>query len=93
MARVRRICAELPEVTEGTQMGSVVWRVGKRSFFMLYDYGKGLTAQFWVGIERQGPLEMDPRLEDLEVHGTQGLDGSRSRGSRSLARSECARAA
>ena len=31
---------------------------------MLYDYGKGLAAQFWVGIERQGPLEMDPRLYD-----------------------------
>ena len=29
---------------------------------MLYDHGKGLTASFWVGIERQGPLEMDPRF-------------------------------
>lgn len=29
---------------------------------MLYDHGKGLTAQFWVGIDRQGPLEMDPRF-------------------------------
>jgi len=62
MTLMRRICAELPDVDEGTQMGSVAWRTGKRTFFMLYDYGKGLTAQFWVGIERQGPLEMDPRL-------------------------------
>ena len=51
-----------PETDEGSQMGSVVWRTGKRSFLMLYDYGKGLTASFWVGIERQGPLEMDPRF-------------------------------
>ena len=61
LAALRRICAALPETEEGTQMGSVVWRAGKRSFAMLYDYGKGLGAQFWVGIERQGPLEMDPR--------------------------------
>jgi hypothetical protein len=59
---MRRICQGLPEVEEGTQMGSLTWRAGKRTFFMLHDYGKGLAAQFWVGIERQGPLEMDPRL-------------------------------
>jgi predicted DNA-binding protein (MmcQ/YjbR family) len=61
LAAMRRLCSGLPEVEEGTQMGSVVWRAGKRSFAMVYDYGKGLAAQFWVGIERQGPLEMDPR--------------------------------
>jgi predicted DNA-binding protein (MmcQ/YjbR family) len=61
LAALRGICAGLPEVEEGTQMGSVVWRAGKRSFAMLFDYGKGLGAHFWVGIERQGPLEMDPR--------------------------------
>ena len=69
---LREICKELPEVTEGTQMGSVVWRAGKRSFFMLFDYGKGLTAQFWVGIERQGPLEMDPRLRISRYMGHKG---------------------
>jgi predicted DNA-binding protein (MmcQ/YjbR family) len=62
IAAIRKVCGELPEVEEGTQMGSRTWRVGKRVFFMLHDYGKGLAAQFWVGIERQGPLEMDPRL-------------------------------
>ncbi len=72
IAVMRRICADLPDVSEGTQMGSVVWRTGKRSFFMLYDYGKGLTAQFWVGIERQGPLEMDPRLKVSRYMGHKG---------------------
>ena len=60
-------------------MGSVVWRVGKRSFFMLYDYGKGLAAQFWVGIERQGPLEMDPRFQIPPYMGHKGWMASRSR--------------
>lgn len=60
--RLRKICLALPETDEGTQFGSPVWRVGKRSFALMYDYGKGLTVQFWVGIERQGPLEMDPRF-------------------------------
>ena len=72
IAQLREVCGPLPEVAEGTQMGSVVWRVGKRSFFMLHDYGKGLTAQFWVGIERQGPLEMDPRFSIPPYMGHQG---------------------
>lgn len=62
IALVRKICAGLPGVEEGTQMGSITWRARKRMFLMLHDYGKGLAAQFWVGIERQGPLQMDPRL-------------------------------
>jgi hypothetical protein len=52
----------LPETDEGMQFGAPVWRVGKRGFALLYDHGKGLTISFWVGIERQGPLEMDPRF-------------------------------
>jgi len=72
LATMRKICAQLPDVDEGTQMGSVTWRAGKRTFFMLYDYGKGLTAQFWVGIERQGPLEMDPRLSIPPYMGHKG---------------------
>lgn len=60
---LRKICLALPETSEGKQFGTPVWRVGKRSFACLYDFGKGLTASFWVGIERQGPLEMDPRFE------------------------------
>ena len=72
VALMRKICAALPEVNEGSQMGSLTWRAGKRTFFMLHDYGKGLTAQFWVGIERQGPLEMDPRLSIPPYFGHKG---------------------
>jgi len=72
VAAIRKICADLPQIQEGAQMGSLTWRAGKRTFFMLYDYGKGLTAQFWVGIERQGPLEMDPRLSIPPYMGHKG---------------------
>jgi len=82
LAVIRRIGAGWPQLEEGGSMGSVTWRAGKRTFLMLYDYGKGLTAQFWVGIERQGPLEMDPRLSIPPYMGHKGwmaLDLSRGR--------------
>ncbi|HEU5135817.1 MAG TPA: MmcQ/YjbR family DNA-binding protein [Steroidobacteraceae bacterium] len=85
--RVCKICLSLPETDESTQFGSPVWRVGKRSFALLYDFGKGLTVQFWVGIERQGPLEMDPRFSIPPYLGHKGwiaLDGSKSVNEREL---------
>jgi hypothetical protein len=72
LGSLREICDALPETAEGTQMGSVAWRTGKRSFLTLYDYGQGLTAAFWVGIERQGPLEMDPRFAIPKYSGGNG---------------------
>jgi predicted DNA-binding protein (MmcQ/YjbR family) len=62
LAQMRSICLALPQTSEALQFGTPVWRAGKRGFALLHDYGKGLTASFWVGIERQGPLEMDPRF-------------------------------
>jgi predicted DNA-binding protein (MmcQ/YjbR family) len=85
--RLCKIFRELPETDESTQFGSPVWRVGKKSFAMLYDYGKGLTVQFWVGIERQGPLEMDPRFKIPPYLGTKGwiaFDASMSISEREL---------
>jgi predicted DNA-binding protein (MmcQ/YjbR family) len=85
--RFCKICLALPETDESTQFGSPVWRVGKKSFAMLYDYGKGLTVQFWVGIERQGPLEMDPRFSIPPYMGTKGwiaFDASKSINEREL---------
>jgi predicted DNA-binding protein (MmcQ/YjbR family) len=70
--RICKICLSLPETDESTQFGSPVWRVGKKSFAMIYDYGKGLAVQFWVGIERQSPLEMDPRFKIPPYMGTKG---------------------
>ena len=80
LARLRKICTALPETDESASFGSPVWRVGKKSFALLYDYGDGLTVSFWVGIERQGPLEMDPRFSIPAYLGHNGwiaLDASR----------------
>ena len=80
LARMRKLCLALPQTDESTSFGSPVWRVGKKTFAQLYDYGKGLTTSFWVGIERQGPLEMDPRLSIppyLGHNGWMALDASK----------------
>src|SRR5688572_12523966 len=85
--RMAAICLALPETEEAVQFGAPVWRVGKRSFAMLYDYGKGLTVSFWVGIERQGPLEMDPRFSIPAYLGHNGwiaLDARSGIGEREL---------
>jgi predicted DNA-binding protein (MmcQ/YjbR family) len=87
LAALRKICAGLPETEEGRQMGSVAWRTRKRSFAMLHDHGKGLAVQVWVGIERQGPLEMDPRFSIPPYLGHQGwmtLDVSKDFNAREL---------
>jgi len=85
--RVRKICLALPETDDAQSFGSPVWRVGKKTFASLYDYGKGLTVSFWVGIERQGPLEMDPRLSIPAYFGHNGwmaLDVSKGVSEREL---------
>ena len=71
-AMLGRICDGLPETERGVQMGSLTWRTRKRNFVLLYDYGKGIAAQFWVGIERQGPLSMDPKFSIPRYTGNQG---------------------
>ena len=84
---LRKICLALPESSESSSFGAPVWRVGKRGFAQLYDYGKGLTVSFWVGIERQGPLEMDPRFSVPPYMGHNGwiaLDASKSINEREL---------
>ncbi len=72
LAQLRRICLALPDACETVSSGVVTWRAGKKGFASLYDFGKGLTASFWVGIERQGPLEMDPRFSIPPYQGHNG---------------------
>jgi len=72
LAAIRRIVATLPETDEGVQFGGASWRVGKKTFATLHDYGKGLAAYFWVGIDRQGPLGMDPRISIPPYQGHNG---------------------
>jgi predicted DNA-binding protein (MmcQ/YjbR family) len=90
LALMRKLCLALPETDEGSSFGSPTWRVGKKVFANLCDYGNrglGLTATFWVGIERQGPLEMDPRLSIPPYIGAKGwmaLDVSKGANEREL---------
>jgi predicted DNA-binding protein (MmcQ/YjbR family) len=87
IALMRKICLALPQVTEGTSFGAIAWRVGKKGFATVSDYGKGLSVSFWVGIERQGPLEMDPRLSIPPYLGHNGwmtLDVSKGASEREL---------
>jgi phosphoribosylglycinamide formyltransferase-1 len=72
LALIRKVVATLPETDEGVQFGGASWRVGKKTFATLHDYGKGLALYFWVGIERQGPLEMDPRISIPPYQGHNG---------------------
>lgn len=72
IAKMRKLCLALPEADEARSFGNPVWRVGRKSFAVLYDYGDGLTVSFWVGVERQGPLEMDPRISIPPYTGSKG---------------------
>ena len=72
LGMLRKIIATLPTTAEGVQFGGASWRVAKKTFATLHDHGKGLTAGVWVGIERQGPLEMDPRISIPPYQGHNG---------------------
>ena len=74
---IRKICNALPETDEGTQFGAPVWRVGKRGFALLYDYGKGLTISFLGGHRAAGPARNGPAIHDSRVSRAQRLDCSR----------------
>ena len=53
----------VPEVTEGTQFGNPVWRAGKKVFAQCSAWrGETVKASFWVGVDRQGLMTMDPRF-------------------------------
>jgi hypothetical protein len=69
IAALRSLCRALPETEETRQMGSLAWRTRRKSFLLLHD---GLACQFWTGIERQGPLGMDPRFSIPPYTGHKG---------------------
>lgn len=63
VAAMRKVCLALPETVEGTQFGKPVWRAGKKVFAVCSAYrGETVKASFWVGVDRQGLMTMDPRF-------------------------------
>ena len=86
-ALLRKLCLALPETCEGGSSALPCGGLASAALLHLYDYGKGLTVSFWVGIERQGPLEMDPRFRIPAYSGNNGwiaLDASKGIGEREL---------
>lgn len=60
---MRALCLALPETAEGAQFGKPVWRAGKKVFAQCHAYrGESVKAAFWVGVDRQGLMTMDPRF-------------------------------
>ena len=82
-----QICDALPETDEGTQMGSVGVAHGQTQLLVAVRLRQRSHGSFWVGIERQGPLEMDPRFKIPRISGTKAglpLDAVEGRDEREL---------
>lgn len=80
--KMRALCLDFPEASEGSAFGSLVWRAGKKTFAWAgHDQGR-MTLSFWVGVDQQGLLTGDPRYRIPAYMGHNGwisLDVSRQR--------------
>jgi hypothetical protein len=54
--RLRDICLNLPETSEGTQFGNPCFKAGKKSFCNLHQWQGDTELQAWVGPDRQVAL-------------------------------------
>jgi hypothetical protein len=61
LGKLRRICLDFPEVSEGRQFGHPTWLAGKKTFAIARYADTRLTLCFWVGVDQQGLLTADPR--------------------------------
>jgi predicted DNA-binding protein (MmcQ/YjbR family) len=59
----RKIFGSWPEVTEGVQFGSPVWKAGKKSFASAHvdKTTQRLQLLFWTGLDRQSMFTLDER--------------------------------
>jgi len=72
VSRLDRHCRRFPEVTEGLQFGSPVWKAGKKTFAgARHAFGR-LIFQFWVGIDQQAMLTEDDRYSIPDYMGNKG---------------------
>jgi predicted DNA-binding protein (MmcQ/YjbR family) len=72
LKKLRPVCLDLPESSEGRQFGHPVWLAGKKTFGMARYAGARLTLCFWVGVEQQGFLTADPRYQIPPYFGHNG---------------------
>jgi predicted DNA-binding protein (MmcQ/YjbR family) len=62
LTQLDRICSEFPEANKSEQFGFPVWRAGKKTFVQFYHTNGKFLASFWVGIDRQSMMTLDPRF-------------------------------
>lgn len=70
-----KLCLALPGTSAATQFGFPVWQVGKRTFAQFYHREGKLTASFWVGIDSQPMMTLDPRYHVPAYSGHNGWIG------------------
>lgn len=66
------VCLSLPEADKGGQFGFPVWRAGKKTFAQFYHHKGSFVASFWVGIDRQAMMTLDPRFHVPPYAGRNG---------------------
>jgi hypothetical protein len=76
------VCLSLPEANRGGQFGFPVWRAGKKTFAQFYHHEGSFVASFWVGIDQQAMMTLDPRFHVPPYAGHNGwialsLEGGR----------------
>jgi predicted DNA-binding protein (MmcQ/YjbR family) len=59
---MRGLCLKLPETREALQFGYPVWQAGKKTYAWARCQDKRLSACFWVGVDQQQLLTLDPRF-------------------------------
>lgn len=69
------ICLAFPETSEGEQFGYPVWRAGKKTFAQFYHANGNFIAAFWVGIDKQAMMTLDPRFQVPPFSGANGWIG------------------
>jgi len=62
VARIRKLCAELPESSEAVQFGYPVWRTGKKTYAWIRLESGRVTLCTWVGVDRQDLMLADSRF-------------------------------
>lgn len=65
-------CRRFPEVTKDNQFGRPVWKAGKKTFAGAFHTGGRLGLDFWVGVEQQAMMTMDPRFTIPKYTGHNG---------------------
>ena len=75
LKHIKQTCLALPETSESTSFGNPAWKAGKKTFVQAWRYDGELSLGFWVGADRQGALDMDPRFSIPNYIGHNGWIG------------------